>query len=50
MIKKILEFFHKLRISMKCCMGSECSLNENNINDNNIDDEIAKNYEEFKPK
>ena len=35
---------------MKCCMGSECSLNENNINDNNIDDEIAKNYEEFKPK
>lgn len=49
MIKKILELLNRIRISMKCCLQSECSLNENNILDDDID-ETTENYEELKSK
>ena len=48
MINKLIELLHKIRISMKCCMQSQCSINaENNILDDNID-EIVEDSEEFK--
>ena len=50
MFDKLIELLHKIRISMKCCISSNCSLNENNLDNNSIDEEITKNYEEFKPK
>lgn len=49
MFDKLIELLHKIRISMKCCMSSSCSLNdENNILDDDIDDEITTDSEEFK--
>ena len=48
MINKLIELLHKIRISMKCCMQSQCSINaENNILDDNID-ETTENCQEFK--
>lgn len=43
MIKNLIKFLNKLRISMKCCMSSSCSLNDENKKlDNIIDEEELK--------
>lgn len=50
MWKKLLTIIEKIKCKISCCYQSKCSLNdENNISEDSID-EVATNYEEFKPK